>query len=60
MTKLTEDGRARILNNGVQMPIRAYEGGKLIGTEMLYTDGKFDTSDGRFGCACAMRFWTFT
>ena len=33
--------------NGVQMPIKSYTGGKLVGTEMLYTDGKFDTKDGR-------------
>jgi len=33
--------------NGVQMPIKSYSGGKLVGTEMLYTDGKFDTKDGR-------------
>ncbi|MDN0084649.1 arsenate reductase (azurin) large subunit [Crenobacter sp. SG2305] len=34
-------------NNGVQLPAKEYRGGKLIGTEMLYTDYKFDTSDGR-------------
>ncbi|ABX19344.1 MULTISPECIES: arsenate reductase (azurin) large subunit [Burkholderia] len=34
-------------NNGVQLPAKSYEGGKLIGTEMLYTDGKFDTADGK-------------
>jgi arsenite oxidase large subunit len=34
-------------NNGVQLPIKEYRDGKLIGTEMLYTDGKFDTSDGK-------------
>jgi arsenite oxidase large subunit len=33
--------------NGVQLPIKSYTGGKLVGTEMLYTDGKFDTKDGR-------------
>ena len=33
--------------NGVQLPIKEVRDGKLIGTEMLYTDGKFDTKDGR-------------
>ncbi len=34
-------------NNGVQLPVKAFRDGRLIGTEMHYTDGKFDTSDGR-------------
>jgi len=34
-------------NNGVQLPIKEYKDGKLIGTEMLYTDGKFGTEDGK-------------
>ena len=34
-------------NNGVQLPIKSFEGGKLVGTEMLYEDGKFSTSDGK-------------
>jgi len=34
-------------NNGVQLPIKEYTGGKLVGTEMLYLDGKFDTADGK-------------
>ncbi len=34
-------------NNGVQLPIKEYKDGKLVGTEMLYTDGKFDTKDGK-------------
>ena len=34
-------------NNGVQLPIKEYKDGKLIGTEMLYMDGKFDTADGK-------------
>lgn len=33
--------------NGVQLPIKAYRDGQLIGTEMLYTDGQFDTDDGK-------------
>ena len=32
-------------NNGVQLPIKEYKDGKLIGTKMHYMDGKFDTSD---------------
>jgi arsenite oxidase large subunit len=34
-------------NNGVQLPIKEYKNGKLIGTEMHYTDGKFSTADGK-------------
>lgn len=34
-------------NNGVQLPIKEFKDGKLIGTEMLYTDGKFSTADGK-------------
>lgn len=34
-------------NNGVQLPIRKFENDRLIGTEILYEDGKFDTHDGR-------------
>ena len=34
-------------NNGVQLPVKAYKNGKLIGTEMLYTDYKFSTKDGK-------------
>jgi arsenite oxidase large subunit len=34
-------------NNGVQLPAKDWTGGKLIGTEMLYTDGKFDTANAR-------------
>ncbi|NEX22171.1 arsenate reductase (azurin) large subunit [Thiorhodococcus mannitoliphagus] len=33
--------------NGVQLPIKEFTGGKLVGTEMLYTDYRFDTQDGR-------------
>lgn len=32
-------------NNGVQLPIKEVRNGKLVGTEMLYTD-KFGTDDG--------------
>jgi arsenite oxidase large subunit len=34
-------------NNGVQLPIKRVDGEKLVGTEMLYTDYKFDTADGK-------------
>lgn len=34
-------------NNGVQLPIKRIDGDKLVGTEMHYTDGQFDTKDGR-------------
>lgn len=34
-------------NNGVQLPIKELRGDKLVGTEMAYADGKFDTKDGR-------------
>ncbi|RVT49577.1 arsenate reductase (azurin) large subunit [Rubrivivax albus] len=34
-------------NNGVQLPIQRVEGDKLIGTEIQYADGKFDTKDGK-------------
>jgi arsenite oxidase large subunit len=33
--------------NGVQLPIKEVQGDKLVGTEMIYTDNKFSTSDGR-------------
>jgi len=34
-------------NNGVQLPIKKVENGKLIGTRQLYTDNKFGTKSGR-------------
>jgi arsenite oxidase large subunit len=34
-------------NNGVQLPAKDWKDGKLVGTDMLYTDGKFSTSDGK-------------
>ncbi|WP_136416081.1 arsenate reductase (azurin) large subunit [Herbaspirillum sp. ST 5-3] len=34
-------------NNGVQLPAKDYKDGKLLGTEMLYMDNKFDTKDGK-------------
>ena len=34
-------------NNGVQLPVKEFKDGKLIGTEMMYMDGKFSTKDGK-------------
>lgn len=34
-------------NNGVQLPVREFSDGRLIGTEMLYTDYRFSTEDGK-------------
>ena len=34
-------------NNGVQLPVKRVEGDKMIGTDMLYTDGKFGTKNGK-------------
>ncbi|MCG8425556.1 MAG: arsenate reductase (azurin) large subunit [Proteobacteria bacterium] len=34
-------------NDGVQLPVVEYKNDKLVGTEMLYQDGKFSTSDGK-------------
>ena len=34
-------------NNGVQLPVKAWDEKGFTGTEMLYTDGKFDTPDGK-------------
>ncbi len=34
-------------NNGVQLPVKEFKDGKLIGTEMVYADYKFSTDDGK-------------
>src|SRR3546814_19148880 len=34
-------------NTGGQLPVESYADGKFTGTEMLYTDSKFDTEDGK-------------
>src|SRR5690625_427660 len=35
-------------NNGVQLPVVSWDDSSgFVGTEMLYTDGKFDTEDGK-------------
>lgn len=44
---VTYDRLRQAGNNGVQLPVREYRDGKLIGTPRLYTDGEFDTEDGR-------------
>jgi arsenite oxidase large subunit len=44
---VTYDRLRKMGNTGVQLPTKAWEGGKLVGTEMLYEDAKFSTSDGR-------------
>ncbi|MEP3278584.1 MAG: arsenate reductase (azurin) large subunit [Stappiaceae bacterium] len=49
--------RLRVMGtNGVQEPVTGYANDKLVGTERLYTDGKFGAADGkaRF-CAGAWR-----
>jgi arsenite oxidase large subunit len=33
--------------NGFQEPATGFEGGKIVGTKRLYTDGKFSTEDGK-------------
>jgi arsenite oxidase large subunit len=33
--------------NGFQEPATGFEGGKIVGTKRLYTDGKFGTDDGK-------------
>jgi len=39
---VTYDRLRAMGNNGVQEPVSGYKDGKLVGTERLYTDGKFD------------------
>ncbi|MFQ5651563.1 MAG: arsenate reductase (azurin) large subunit [bacterium] len=34
-------------NNGVQLPIKEYKNGKLVGTRLLYGDNKFGTKSGK-------------
>lgn len=43
----TYDILRKMGNDGVQLPIKQVRDGKLVGTELLYTDGKFDTPDGK-------------
>lgn len=44
---ITYENLRALGNNGVQLPVFKGKGGKLSGTEMLYQDGKFDTTDGK-------------
>ncbi len=44
---VTYERLRRMGNNGVQLPVKEYRNGKLIGTEMIYTDNKFSTKDGK-------------
>ena len=34
-------------NNGVQLPVKEYRDGKLVGTPMIYADYEFSTGDGK-------------
>ncbi len=34
-------------NSGVQLPVKEYKDGKLVGTEMIYADNRFSTPDGK-------------
>jgi arsenite oxidase large subunit len=34
-------------NDGVQLPVKRLEGETLVGTDLLYEDGKFDSPDGK-------------
>ena len=44
---VTYDRLRAMGNNGFQEPATAFEGGKIVGTKRLYTDGKFGTKDGK-------------
>nr|1G8K_A Chain A, ARSENITE OXIDASE [Alcaligenes faecalis]1G8K_C Chain C, ARSENITE OXIDASE [Alcaligenes faecalis]1G8K_E Chain E, ARSENITE OXIDASE [Alcaligenes faecalis]1G8K_G Chain G, ARSENITE OXIDASE [Alcaligenes faecalis] len=45
---VTYDRLRKSGNNGVQLPVVSWDESKgLVGTEMLYTEGKFDTDDGK-------------
>lgn len=44
---VTYDRLRAMGTNGVHEPVVGDKGGKLIGTQRLYTDGKFGTKDGR-------------
>lgn len=46
-TLVTYDRLRKMGNNGVQLPVKEYKNGKLIGTAMNYTDNKFSTKDGK-------------
>jgi len=44
---VTYDRLRAMGNNGVQLPVKEFKDGKLIGTEMNYMDYKFGTKDGK-------------
>jgi len=44
---VTYDRLRAMGNNGVQLPVKDYKNGKLIGTEMIYADYAFSTEDGK-------------
>jgi arsenite oxidase large subunit len=44
---VTYDRLRALGNNGVQLPVKELKGDELIGTEMVYTDYKFGTDDGK-------------
>jgi arsenite oxidase large subunit len=44
---VTYDRLRAMGNNGVQLPVKEYKGGVLVGTEIIYADNKFSTEDGK-------------
>jgi len=44
---VTYDSLRAMGNNGFQEPATALEGGKIVGTKRLYSDGNFSTDDGK-------------
>ncbi|MBZ8134425.1 arsenate reductase (azurin) large subunit [Afifella sp. IM 167] len=44
---VTYDRLRAMGTNGFQEPAQGYEGGKIVGTKRLYTDGSFSTDDGK-------------
>ena len=59
--EVTYDRLRAMGNNGVQEPVVGFKGGKLIGTERLYTDGTFDRHGRKdkkaLFCAAKWRGW---
>jgi len=58
---VTYDRLRAMGNNGVQEPVVGFKGGKLVGTERLYADGKFDRHGRKdkkaLFCAAKWRGW---
>jgi arsenite oxidase large subunit len=44
---VTYDRLRAMGTNGFQEPATGYDGGKIVGTQRLFTDGKFSTPDGK-------------